>query len=216
MADTSAPGAGHSDRPNILVLMTDQQRYDSLGCYGFAPAHTPNLDRLAADGVLFERCYVNNPLCNPSRASMMTGKHVQGHGVYQLYDNLPQDEVLFPERLQQAGYETALFGKLHVSSLTFEDRQRNAHDGFDIYEWCLEHCLNLDSPFNGYVAWLKEHDPALLARLRAEGRERRARPVRVTHDPLGSRAHDRLHHPAAAARQAVLLHDERVRPAQSL
>jgi arylsulfatase A-like enzyme len=170
-------------QPNILVLMTDQQRYDSLGCYGFAAAHTPNLDRLAADGALFEHCYVNNPLCTPSRASMMTGKHLPGHGVYRLYDNLPQDEVLFPDRLRQMGYETALFGKLHVSSLPFEDQNRNAHDGFDIYEWCLEHCINLDSPYNGYAAWLKEKDPALLERLRVEVRkvEHLPQAVHMTH-----------------------------------
>lgn len=171
------------ERPNILLLMTDQQRYDSLGCYGFAPARTPNLDRLAAQGALFEHCYVNNPLCTPSRASMMTGKHLPGHGVYQLYDNLPEDEVLFSERLQQAGYQTALFGKLHVSSLPYEDQQRNPHDGFDIYEWCLEHCINLDSPYNGYAAWLKEKDPALLERLRREVRqvEHLPRDVHMTH-----------------------------------
>ena len=172
-----------ANRPNILIMMTDQQRYDSLGCYGFAAAHTPNLDRLAAQGTLFEHCYVNNPLCTPSRAAMMTGKHLQGHSVYQLYDNLPSDEVLFTERLQRAGYQTALFGKLHVSSLPFEDAQRNAHDGFEIYEWCLEHCMNLDSPFNGYVAWLKERDPELLQRIRQEGRgvQHLPREVHMTH-----------------------------------
>jgi len=76
-------------QPNILLIMTDQQRFDSLGCYGFEAAHTPNLDQLATDGALFEHCYVNNPICTPSRSSLMTGKHLPGHGVYQLYDNLP-------------------------------------------------------------------------------------------------------------------------------
>lgn len=182
-------------RPNILILMTDQQRYDSLGCYGFAAAHTPNLDRLAAEGVLFEHCYVNNPLCTPSRASMLTGMHLPGHGVYQLYDNLPQQQALFPERLQQAGYQTALFGKLHVSSLSFEESSRNAHDGFEIYEWCLEHCINLDSPFNGYAAWLRERDPALLERLRAEGRKVKHLPreLHMTHW-AAERTIDFIHH----------------------
>ena len=55
-----------SQQPNILVLMTDQQRYDSLGSYGCAAAHTPNLDNLAAPGVLFEHCCVDNPLCTPA------------------------------------------------------------------------------------------------------------------------------------------------------
>ena len=72
-------------QPNILLIITDQQRFDSLGCYGFEAAHTPNLDRLANQGLLFEHCYVNNPICTPSRASLMTGQHLPGHGVYQLY-----------------------------------------------------------------------------------------------------------------------------------
>jgi arylsulfatase A-like enzyme len=68
-------------RPNILLLMTDQQRPDSLGCYGDPVAITPNLDRLAAEGVLFENCYVQNPLCCPSRYSILTGRYPHAHRV---------------------------------------------------------------------------------------------------------------------------------------
>ena len=95
------------NKPNILMIMTDQQRYDSLGCYGFEAAHTPHLDQLAKEGVLFENNYVPNPICTPSRSSLWTGKHLPGHSVYRLYDNLPKDEVLFSKRLQQIGYQTA-------------------------------------------------------------------------------------------------------------
>lgn len=77
-----------AERPNILVLMTDQQRFDSLGCYGAQFAHTPNLDRLAAAGAVFEHCTVNKPICTPSRASLFTGKHLPGHGVYRLTECL--------------------------------------------------------------------------------------------------------------------------------
>lgn len=157
--------------PNVLILMTDQQRSGALGCYGLRATATPNLDRLAAEGALFENCYVNNPICTPSRASMLTGKSLPGHGVYKLYDNLPDDQVLFPKRLQQAGYRTALFGKLHVSGRLYEAARRHPQDGFDIYEWCLEPSIHLDSPFNGYARWLAEQDPAFLARLKAEGRK---------------------------------------------
>lgn len=150
--------------------MMDQQRFDSLGCYGAGFAHTPNLDRLANEGAVFERCYVNNPICTPSRASMMTGKHLPGHGVYRLYDNLPHDEVLFPERLRQLGYTTALFGKLHVSSTHLEARDRHPHDGFDVYEPCNEGCMHMDAPYQAYARWLEEEDPAFYARLKKEGR----------------------------------------------
>ena len=153
-------------RPNILIMMTDQQRFDSLSCYGCEVIHTPNLDRLATQGVLFEHCYVNNPLCTPSRASMMTGKHLPGHGLYRLYDNLPDDEVLFTEHLQRLGYHTALFGKMHVSSVTYEAEKRHPHDGFDIYEWCLEPSLCMEAPHNGYARWLQRTNPEFYEQLR--------------------------------------------------
>ena len=96
--------------PNILLFMTDQQRFDSLGCYGADWVSTPNLDRIAVEGVLFENCYTDNPVCTPARASLMTGKELPGHGVYRLHDVLPDDEVMFTERLRKRGYRTALFG----------------------------------------------------------------------------------------------------------
>lgn len=164
------------DRPNILLIMTDQQRFDSLGCTGCASAHTPNLDALAAEGALFERCYTTNPICTPARASLMTGKYVPGHGVYRLYDDLPRDEVLFTEHLQREGYETALFGKLHVCGKNTEGKARHPHDGFDTYEWCLEGSMQMDSPFNGYRKWLEKKNPEFCRRLEREKR-------RVLHIP---------------------------------
>jgi arylsulfatase A-like enzyme len=157
-------------RPNILLLMTDQQRFDSLGCYGAGFAHTPNLDRLAEQGAVFERCYVNNPICTPSRASMMTGKHLPGHGVYRLYDNLPHDEILFTSWLRELGYTTALFGKLHVSSVHEEAKHRHPNDGFDVYELCNEGCMHMDAPYQAYARWLEETDPAFYEQLKQEGR----------------------------------------------
>lgn len=162
--------------PNILVLMTDQQRWDSLGVYGCDFAHTPNLDRLGREGAVFDNCYVNNPICTPSRASMLTGKHLPGHGVYRLYDVLPEGEVLFPERLQQLGYTTALFGKLHVSAVDYEHYQRHPHDGFDVFEPCMEGCLRMDSPNQAYAQWLRENHPEF-------------------HDRLAENMRNELHHP---------------------
>jgi arylsulfatase len=167
-------------RPNILLLMTDQQRFDSLGCTGAGWVRTPNLDRLAADGVLFENCYVTNPICTPSRASLMTGRHLPGHGVYKLHDVLPADEVMFPELLRARGYTTALFGKLHVSGRVEEAARRHPHDGFDVYEWCLEPALDLDSPFNGYARWLRERHPGFLRHLETKRRHRGHDPVEAS------------------------------------
>jgi arylsulfatase len=160
--------------------MTDQQRFDSLGCTGAGWVRTPNLDRLAADGVLFENCYATNPICTPSRASLMTGKDLPGHGVYRLHDVLPADEVMFPELLRRRGYATALFGKLHVSGRVEEAARRHPHDGFDVYEWCLEPAIDLDSPFNGYARWLRERHPEFLRHLEAKRRHRGHDPVETS------------------------------------
>lgn len=163
-------------RPNVLLILTDQLRFDALGCYGGLGVRTPNLDRLAAEGVRFSHCYVDSPICTPSRASLLTGKSVPDHGVGRLYDILPDGEVLLPERLRRAGYATALVGKLHVSAHRHEATDRHPHDGFDVYEWCPDPVLHLDSPFNGYRRWLTETNPRFLDRLRTEGR-------RVRHHP---------------------------------
>jgi arylsulfatase len=159
------------DNPNILIIMTDQQRWDSLGCYGFQGVDTPNLDRLAREGALFTNCYVNNPICTPSRASMWTGKRISSHGVCQLHDILPEQEVLLPERLREGGYQTALFGKLHVSGRIYEEAQRHPHDGFDVYEWCMEASISLDSPLNGYASWLKNKNYDFFQELKNKGRK---------------------------------------------
>lgn len=157
------------EQPNILFIMTDQQRTDSLGCYGSTCIKTPHIDQLAAKGTLFDHCYANNTICTPSRASLFTGKHLPGHGVYQVYDQLPDSEKLFPHTLQEAGYQTALFGKLHVSGRTFEKDRRNKRDGFEIYE----HGINpyeVTGLYNSYGDWLKERHPGVYERIRQQKR----------------------------------------------
>ena len=154
-----------TERPNILLLMTDQQRWDTLGCYGCRAIPTPALDGLAADGVVFERCYVNVPMCTPSRACMLTGRLPAGHGVYRIHDTLPADQVLLPAHLGGLGYQTALVGKLHTSGRGVERVERHPHDGFERYEWSIDPQVHLDSPFNAHVAWLREHHPEFLRRL---------------------------------------------------
>ena len=166
-------------RPNILLILTDQQRWDSLGFYGAEWVDTPNLDRLGREGAIFDNCYVNSTICTPSRASIWTGKELPGHGVYKLYDNLPQGEVLFPHRLREAGYRTALFGKLHTSGRLFEAQNRHSNDGLDEYEWGLEASIHLDSPFNGYSRWLQENHPDFFKKLSEKGRDLQHHPQEV-------------------------------------
>ena len=160
-----------SEKPNIVLIMTDQQRWDSLGCYGCEAIETPNLDRLAREGARYDRCYVSSPICTPSRASLMTGKPVPAHGVERLYDVLSSDQDLFPVHLQAQGYQTALFGKLHVSAIRHELANRRSNDGFDVYEWCPEPSLLMDDPGQAYGQWLKESHPDFYQRLLSEGRQ---------------------------------------------
>lgn len=102
-------------RPNILFLFTDQQRPDSLGCYGNEVAMTPNLDKLADEGVLFENCYGQNPLCVPSRHSILTGRYPHSHRARLNWYKRGEEEKSFAHRLGRVGYNTATCGKMHLT-----------------------------------------------------------------------------------------------------
>ena len=100
-------------RPNIVFLMADEFRHDALGCAGNAAIETPNLDRLASQGTRFARTYCQGPLCQPSRASLITGQYVHRHGItWNAMDMKPELPTMM-KQLQQAGYITAKVGKTH-------------------------------------------------------------------------------------------------------
>ena len=101
------------DRPHILILMTDQQRADSMGCTGAAPLQTPNMDRLAAEGVRFANAVTSCPLCMPARASFVSGLYCHSHGMWANRGRLPAGDETFFQHLQRAGYHTAYVGKSH-------------------------------------------------------------------------------------------------------
>ena len=155
-------------RSNILLILTDQLRTDALGCYGGSFVPTPNIDALASRGVLYRNCYTDCPVCTPARASLWTGKSVMGHGVYGLHDILPENERLFPELLREAGYPTALFGKLHVSGRLADMNELHPHTGFDVYENALSP-YNHECRYHAYRDWLATRHPALLERLGRAG-----------------------------------------------
>ena len=164
-------------KPNILLVITDQQRRNSLGAYGCRYVETPNLDALAQEGTRYDHAYCNAPICTPSRACLMTGKTLTGHGVYNLFDLLPETERLLPSYLKDQGYWTGLVGKLHVSGIMYECRRRNPGDGFDLYELSHEPSILLDEPYNAYGRWLLEHYPEEYQRLKKEGRYWKNRPA---------------------------------------
>jgi choline-sulfatase len=101
------------ERPNILLIMTDQQRGDCLGIEGHPVLQTPNLDHLAATGVRFSRAYSACPVCVPARRTLLTGQKPSSHGVFNNHDTLLEGPTL-PGELSKAGYQTHLVGKLHM------------------------------------------------------------------------------------------------------
>lgn len=103
-------------RPNILFFFTDQQRWDTCGCYGQSLAITPNLDRMAANGVLFEQAFTCQPVCGPARSCLQTGKYATENNCPTNHCLLGLDEVTVPKILRQNGYEVGYIGKWHLAS----------------------------------------------------------------------------------------------------
>ena len=100
-------------KPNILFIQVDQLTAESLKAYGNSVCHTPNLDRIAAEGIVVDDAYCNFPLCSPSRASMATGKLCSKIGAYDNAAELPASVPTYAHYLRAAGYQTVLCGKMH-------------------------------------------------------------------------------------------------------
>lgn len=130
---------------NVLFIMCDQLRADYLSCFGHPRLHTPNLDKLAARGVIFDRAYVQSPVCGPSRMSYYTGRYVHAHGASWNFVPLKAGEMTIGDHLRPLGVKSVLVGKTHMradyagmSRLGIDpDSQigvRIAECGFDPYE----------------------------------------------------------------------------------
>ncbi|NCB05892.1 MAG: hypothetical protein EOM69_10290, partial [Clostridia bacterium] len=152
---------------NVVLIMADQMRKDSMGCYGNACAHTPNLDWLAGQSVRFERSYVANPICMPNRLSLFSGMTPSHHGLWTngLCEGDPCKTL--PETLRQNGYQTASIGKIHFSPYSVESVGRSVESaaawngvpdadcldkpyyGFDYTELTIGHTL----PKAHYYRW---------------------------------------------------------------
>ncbi len=103
-----------SRRPNLLFIMSDDHAAHAMTCYGSRINETPNMDRIANDGVRLDNCFCTNSICTPSRASILTGKYSHLNGVFTLNDKMDGRQMTFPKLLQEVGYQTAIFGKWHV------------------------------------------------------------------------------------------------------
>jgi len=150
-----------SDRPNIIIVTTDQQRTDTLGCYGSTFTDTPNLDALAAQGARFDRAYCSNPVCTPSRASIFTGLYPSRHGAWNVGTNIP-DQPMISHRLADVGYTTCYLGKAHFQAFLCPPQKsveaagdnarypgwRGPYYGFESVELAIMH---------GHGAWQSGH-----------------------------------------------------------
>lgn len=103
-------------KPNIVFIMSDDHAYQAISAYNDKLIHTPNIDRLANEGMLFTNASVTNSICAPSRAVILTGKHSHINGKIDNLSKFDTTNVTFPQLLQKAGYQTAMFGKLHFGN----------------------------------------------------------------------------------------------------
>ncbi len=155
---------------NVLLITSDQQRWDTLGRLNPA-IHTPNLDRLADRGILFERAYTVNPVCTPSRCSILTGTYPSQHGCFHVGTSLPEGHgPTVAHAFSDAGYATSLIGKAHfqackdpeslesaprVHGLDFFDQWQGPYFGFDRAELVIGHTSEPHAAGMHYGAWLR-------------------------------------------------------------
>lgn len=140
-----------TERPNILWLCTDQQRYDTIRALGNERIHTPHLDLLVKEGVSFQHAYCQSPVCTPSRASFLTGRYPRTTRCRQNGQAIPADEVLVSKMFADAGYRCGLAGKLHLASCQGRVETR-IDDGYHDFHW--SHHPQPDWPENAYTQWL--------------------------------------------------------------
>ena len=110
--------ASAAERPNIVFILSDDHAVRAVSAYGNSLVQTPNIDRIAAGGMRFDRAYVGNAICGPSRATLLTGLHSHANGFYSNEWSGPFDgrQQTLPSLLQQSGYQTAVIGKWHLYS----------------------------------------------------------------------------------------------------
>src|SRR5262249_48490252 len=123
-------------RPNVLWVVADDFAPYVCGAFGNKVVKTPNIDRLAAEGMRFDRAFCNSPVCTASRQSFLTGRYPRTLGVTQLSTPLPQAETTLSELLKKAGYDTAAIGKMHFNSAL--------RHGFDLRLDLADHRKQLD------------------------------------------------------------------------
>jgi arylsulfatase len=163
-------------RPNILLITTDQQRWDTLGIQGNPVIHTPNLDALAAGGLYFTQAYSTCPVCIPARRTLISGLHPATHGLGGYQDGLDFDPpATLPGLLGKAGYQTQLIGKLHLHP----QRKRYGFDHMVLSDSPNERPDSPQQKHNDYITWL--HDCGVQTSANAHGLNSNSRLARPWH-----------------------------------
>jgi N-acetylglucosamine-6-sulfatase len=121
-------GCRRARRPNVVFILTDDQRWDCLSCAGHPFLKTPNMDRIAAEGVRFANAFCTTSLCSPSRATLLSGVYAHTHSVTNNFTEYPVNLPSYPRRLKEAGYRTAYIGKWHMG-----ENNDNPRPGFDYW-----------------------------------------------------------------------------------
>lgn len=162
---------------NYLLITSDQQRFDTLGCRN-PLIKTPNLDKLAARGICFDRAYTSNPVCTPARISLLTGHYPSKHGCYTIGTSLKKGYDTVAQQFSDAGYFTALLGKAHFQSCLSSDSEEaipfimnrdyyrswdGPYYGFEKAQLVIGHSVERHCPGMHYGVWLEEKgvDPSL-------------------------------------------------------
>jgi arylsulfatase A-like enzyme len=156
----------HPSRPNILFLMTDQHRFDCIGAAGNRIIHTPNLDRIAAEGVRFSSAYSSTPTCTPARSALLTGLSPWHHGMLGYSEIAQKYPFEKPRAMRDAGYSTTTIGKQHYSPMRnghgYERMVLDEHcpcgNGPEVYAAALRHG---EVERSDYEAWFYSEAPSL-------------------------------------------------------
>ena len=133
----------HAKRPNVVLMLCDDIRWNAMSCAGHPHLRTPSIDRLASEGIFFENTFCTTSLCSPSRATILSGLYAHAHGVTNNFTEYPTELASFPVQLQKAGYETAYFGKWHMG-----EKNDNPRPGFDTFVTHRGQGKYFDTEFN--------------------------------------------------------------------
>jgi choline-sulfatase len=195
-----------TEKPNIILIFPDQHRGDVVGCMGDPVVITPNLDKLASEGVVFTQCFTNSPLCIPARATLMTGEYVSDHGIINNNVEASSSSQSHVRNIKDAGYYTAVIGKTHLYVHGGNSSWKHTNDKIDVLkEWGFEDIheitgpiasARINSPYTDYLEekGLLEAHRKYLIEYRTEWTRGEAKPWKLPlqvcfpgpHDPFDS------------------------------